>query len=84
MSFLTPLYVLGALAIAAPDRLPPDPPDATGRGAVQLADVPVPVAAPADAPEPARDHAAAPAAGARPWSCWPWPSPGRSCARRPA
>ena len=30
MSFLTPLYILGALAIAAPIVLPPDPPDAPG------------------------------------------------------
>ena len=40
MSFLTPLYVLGAARHRGADRVPPDPPDAPGRGAVQLADVP--------------------------------------------
>ena len=82
MSFLTPLYVLGLLAVAAPivfhliRRSP--------RGEVPFSSLMflVPDAAPADAAEPARPLAPAPAAGGGPRACWPWPSPGRSCARR--
>ena len=66
MSFLTPLYVLGLSAVVGADRLPPDPPVAAGRGAVQLAHVPVADAAAADAAEPAGPSAPAVAAGGGP------------------
>ena len=65
MSFLTPLYILGLLGRRGADRVPPDPPLAQGRGAVQLADVPVADAAAPDAAQPAGPLAPAPAAGGR-------------------
>ena len=54
MSLLTPLYVLGLLAVSLPIVVSFDPPHAAGRFRVQLADVPVAVAAAADAAQPAR------------------------------
>ena len=84
MSFLTPLYVLGVLAVAAPivfhliRRTP--------RGEVPFSSLMFldPVAAPADAAEPARPLLLLLLRGDGPRACWPWRSPGRSSARRPA
>ena len=64
------------------DRVPPDPPVAPRRGAVQLADVPVADAAAADAAQPARPSGSCSCCGRRRCACWRSRSPGRSCARR--
>ena len=54
MNFLTPLYLLGALAIVAPIVFHLIRPDAEGRDPVLVADVPRTVAAQGDAAEPDR------------------------------
>ena len=84
MSALTPLYLLGILAVAAPIVFHLIRRVAAGRGAVQLVDLPVAVTAPPDPPQPARQHRCCSCSARRPSACWPSRSPGRSCARRPA
>ena len=65
MSFLTPLYILGVAAVAAPIVFHLIRRVAQGRGAVQLAHVPVADPAPPDAAEPAGPLALAALASGR-------------------
>ena len=84
MSFLTPLYIAGLAGRLAAAGVPPDPPHAAGPVSVQLADVPLALAAAADATEPAGQPAAAAAACVGAGAAWRWRSPGRFCARPPS
>ena len=82
MSFLTPLYVLGLAALVGSDRVPPDPPVAPRRSAVQLADVSVADPAAADPAEPAGPSSALAPAGACARLAGVCVCPARFCVRR--
>ena len=82
MSLLTPLYVLGLLAVSLPIMFHLIRRTPQGRVSVQLADVPVAVAAAAHAPQPARPSAACCCCAALASGCWRLRLPGRSCGRR--
>ena len=84
MSFLTPLYILGVAAVAAPIIFHLIRALAQRRGSVQLAHVPVADPAASDAAQPAGQLALAPACGRPRSRCWRLRLPGPSCARRPS
>ncbi len=81
MSFLTPLYILGALAIAAPIVLHLI--RRTPKGEVPFSSLMFLAPTPPRLTRRSRldNILLLLAPGRRPWPCWPWRSPGRSSAR---